>query len=117
MLGVLAMPDFRDTEMWDEARFLVCALLEWADSWSGNLEYRGLAKTVNRLSVALLDDIAQGCGPRGEVSFFTRAHRSIDELEQTIRISQERGALQGLDSVWLNERLSALKQLLANSVR
>ena len=117
MLGILTVTDFRNSETWNEARFIVCTLLEFTKRWSKHLRYRRLARDVERLSVSLLDNMTQGYERKGDRSFLSRAQRSIDELESALQKVEERGAINKLESVQLTDGLDAVKQSLKNDER
>lgn len=117
MLGVLAVTDFRNTETWMEARFLVCALLEFAELWSHQLKYRRQAKEVGRLSVGLLDEIAQGYDPKGRRLHLSRARQSIDILERTLQQMQQQGALETSEALRLKTSLETVNESLATLER
>lgn len=112
MVTVLAVADYRDSESWKQARLAVCAILEFAGVWSQRFEYKMLARSIERLSIAVLDNIAQGCGRTEDRNFLTRAANNIERLKHELRQVQQEGALSDDDSALLNENLDAVKQSL-----
>ena len=115
MIGVLVVNDFRNSETWKEARFLVCTLLEFTDLWSQRLKYRSLARDVERLSLALLSNMTQGYERKGDASSILKARKSIDDLETTLQKVMNEGALKKTDSERLQSRLETIKKTLKTS--
>lgn len=114
MPGVLAVADFRNSKSWNQARLAVCAILEFTESLSQRFEYRTLARNIEHLSVAVLDNLARGYDGTGNSNFLSRAANTIDRLEEELRRVQRQGALNTADSTLLKENLDAVKQSLKN---
>jgi len=112
MVGILAVADFRNSESWNQARLAVCAILELTDLLSRRFEYHKLAKNIEHLSIAVLDNIAKGRDGSGDSNFLTRAANTIDLLEQELLSVQQTGVLTDEDSAFLRENLDAVKSSL-----
>jgi hypothetical protein len=112
MVAVLALTDYRESESWKQARLAVCRILQFTESWSRRLEYRALAKNIEHLSVAVLDNLAKGYDGTGDSNFLSRAANTIEKLEQELRRVQQKGALNGVASALVNENLDAVKESL-----
>lgn len=110
MVAVLAVADFRNSESWNQARLAVCTILEFSESWSSQFEYRTLAKKIQRLSIAVLDNIAKGCEGTGNEAFLSKAAQTIDRLEQELYTIEQEGMLQNDDSSLLKRNLDAVKE-------
>jgi len=112
MVGILAMADFRNSEIWNQARFAVCGILYFTESWSQRHEYRSLAKNIEHLSVSVLDNIAKGCEATSDRNFLNRAANTIDELEKELGRVHRTGALDNLDFAQLKKNLESVKRSL-----
>lgn len=109
-----AVADFRESEGWNETRFVVSALLEFTESWSRRLKYKRLAKDIERLSVSLLDNITQGYERKGSTSHLRKAERTLHELELALESMLHQGALKKSESERLKEQLQFVKRSLKN---
>lgn len=114
MVAALAMTDFRNSDSWNQARFAVCTILDLTESWSRIFEYRSLAKNIERLSIAVLDNIAKGYEEPGDGRFLARAAHTIDRLEQELNRVQRKGALRVTDYIQLKGDLDSVKASLQN---
>ena len=114
MTGVFAVTDFRNSQPWNEARFVVCELLEFTEAWSRHLKYRRLAKDVERLSVSLLDNLTRGYEQKGNPLYRRKAERSLHELGTTVQTMLRQGGLTASESERLKEQLQSVRQSLMN---
>ncbi len=112
MVGVLTVWDFRESESWNIARSVVCAIFELTDSWSRTLASRRIARNVERLSVALLNDIAKGCEGVGDTSFLARATETVDRLETELGKFRLKGILRYRQFSLLRKNLHDVKTSL-----
>ncbi len=106
------MADFRDSDSWNEARILVCVLLEMSGHWARRGYCLDLAKSVEHYSVSLLDGLAQGDAQTGNTGELKRAQRSLDELESLLPVIRERGALDMVAVGTLGQRIALVKHSL-----
>ena len=93
MVGVLTVWDFRESDSWSIARSVACAIFELNDSWSKTIKSRTLGRQVERLSVALLDEIAKGYEGSGDPAFLAQAGETVDRLETELKKFRQRGIL------------------------
>jgi hypothetical protein len=112
MVTILAVADFRNSDSWNQARFVVCTILAFTESWSRRIEYRSLAKSIEHLSIAVLDNIVKGYEGIGNRTFLARAGQTIDQLEQELSRVQRMGALKTADSIQLKTNLDSVKASL-----
>jgi len=117
MVGIHSMTDFRNSESWNQARFAICAVLEFAEAWSRRIEYRSLAKNIEHLSVAVLDNIAKGYEGTGNKTFLKKAEQSIRRLENELHRVHRKGALKQSDATLLKLNLDSVKASLTNLER
>jgi four helix bundle protein len=114
MIGAFAVVDFRNSESWNRARLTVCAILEFTEFWSRRNEYRILAKNIEHLSIAVLDNIAKGYEAPGDRSFLARAANTIDELERELERVRRKRFLHEVDFSLLRENLETVRESLEN---
>lgn len=112
MVGILTVTDFRDSENWKQARLIVCTILEYTESLSKRMEFRSVTKDIERLSITVLDKIAEGYERNTNQSFLSRAQQAIDELEQQLAILSHQGGIEESDSLGLKEKLDGVKKSL-----
>ena len=107
--------NFRDLDSWKKARSVVCALLEMSASLSRSAEHTGLARSLNTISVAILDNMAKGY--EGERRSFLVARSLVDQLEELLSRSQASGLPKGSELIPLGRELNRLRKSLDGSVR
>jgi len=112
VIGTIAVEDFRNLESWKHARFVVCAILSYAESLSHRAESRRFASEIDRLSVSVLDNIARAYEGRSSRSSLTKAVQSIDKLEAKLERATQDGVLTTSESTRLMRELRALKESL-----
>ncbi len=115
MVGVLSVRDFRESESWNIARFVVCAILDLTDSWSKTIELERLAGNIERLSIMLLDSIAKGYEGDGDPGFLARATETADQLETELENVRQRGMLDHEDFLSLQQDLDDVKVSLKHA--
>jgi hypothetical protein len=109
--GLLSVENFRDLEAWRTARSVVCALLDLSAVHSRNSEHDNFARSVNRLSIAVLDNIAKGYDE--DERFMIEARKAISRLENLLMQGQVAGALTRSESHPLIRELRHLNQSIA----
>jgi hypothetical protein len=112
MMGQTAVTDFRNTDSWNEARILVCVLLEISGHWSHRETCGDLAAAIERHSVSFLDGLAQAYTRNGITCDLGKAQRSLDELESLLQKVRRRGALDRDAVGTLNRRIGLVKRSL-----
>jgi len=104
--------DYRDLETWKEGRFLVCVLLELTESFSQAAHHGRLAENINRLSLSILVDIANGYEHAGKGGYQENARRSIDLLERELATARGKGLLKVPDSDHVLQILKTVRRSL-----
>jgi len=112
MIGAAVAADYRDFESWRRARVAVCAVLEYAESLSRIGGHRLLAREIDRLSVSILNTLANGFEHHGDKEFVRRALRSVDGLEQKLQTASDRSSLTAVRRQTLLRELRGLRRVL-----
>src|SRR6202008_4481603 len=102
--------DYRDLEIWKDARLLVCVFLELTEPISQTAHYGTFAENINRLSFSILDDIARGYENNPNHAWKENVQRSIDLLEHQLEHAHRKGLLNVPDTDQVVHVLDAIKK-------
>jgi hypothetical protein len=111
-IGMLVVTDFRESESWKRARFVLCSILELTRSLSAADMGKSIARKIDRLSMSVLDGIARGYGESGNEAPLSGVRRSIVLLERQLRIASAKGMVSNSEFARLNRELEAVQQSL-----
>ncbi len=109
--------DFHETALWREARCVVIALLDVAQSWSRKSGPQKVAREIETQSVSLLQQIIHGLPARTKHGPLSPAQHTIDTLEDLVNEMGNQGAMTQSDSLALKSALKSLKDAFATLER
>ncbi len=110
--GYPAVTDFRDSDAWNEARVLVCVLLDL----SGRLARRSgllvVARALEHHAVSLLDSLARGYAQGGWAGDLEDARHALDQLESLVQDVRASGTIAAAEYGPLEERIDLVMRSL-----
>lgn len=90
----------------------MCAVLDFAKSLAHIAEHRRLAEDIDRFSVSILDNLAQGFEGRNQGAFLKKALESAEQLDRALRRASEQHVMKNATSLRLQRELRAMRHSL-----
>ena len=112
------MKDFRDLQVWQKAHQLTLAAYGVTTKFPRE-ELYGLISQIRRCGASIADNIAEGCGKRGNAEFqrfLNIASGSASELEYHLLLATDLGMLLNEKHQELEHRLHEVKRMPASLI-
>lgn len=106
------MRNFRELEIWKDSIILVKKIYELTSQLPEREKY-GLISQMNRCSVSIPSNIAEGCSKDSQKDFIRYLQMSLGsafELETQLEICKEIGYNKNIDYVWYFEEIVKLQK-------
>jgi four helix bundle protein len=117
MIGSIVVADYRGHDLWRRARFAVCAVLDVAKPLSHLAEHTRLAEDIDRFSVSILNNLAQGFEGKNLGAFLNKTLESVDQLDRALRQASEQHVMENGTSLRLQRELKAVRRALRKASR